>query len=159
MKNWYSCGIGIIFSAVVCSCGQSKTEEQPWPSEENPKINYLRSLPYVGGTSASHDDPAGAILFNREKTCPGFRLYTVQMLGRADLITEAGDIVHSWYYEPNQQWERVEPLPAGDLLVIGIDLGDNTDKNPQHAIPDTSRYVMRLEWSGKLRWKKSPSAS
>ena len=77
------------------------------------------------------------------------------MLGRADLITEAGDIVHSWYYEPNQQWERVELLPAGDLLVIGIDLGDNTDKNPQHAIPDTSRYVMRLEWSGKLLWKKN----
>ncbi len=56
-------------------------------------IDQLRSLPYAGGITVPEDDPTGVVIFDKKQTCPGYRLYTVMMLGRAELITETGKVV------------------------------------------------------------------
>ena len=125
---------------------------------EAERIDELRSLPYIGGTAAREDEPTGVILFDEARVARGYRLYTVPLLGRAELITPGGDLVHRWE-RPGDRWERAELLPDGALLVVGMDdLGWRYGKATQSSIPDSSRYLMKLDWSGAPVWKQTLQA-
>ena len=131
-----------------------KTEEEPYVEQTERRIDRLRSLPYVGSVTVPNDDLAGVILHDKERTCQGYRLYTVMMLGRAELITETGDVVRTWQ-QPGDRWVRAELLPDGSLLVLGMeDLGWRPGKPTRKRIPDSSRYVTKFDWSGKQAWKR-----
>ncbi len=150
--------------AVMGGCGSGGREE-PSETQQGPDdLDRLRSLPYVGGTSAEAGDSAGVVLYDRERTCPGYRLYTVPMLARAELIDERGRVLRRWQGRAHDRWQRAELLPEGDLLVIGAEGQGwrDGDPNGQPAgsdpaggpIPDSTRYVMRWDRSGRSIWKR-----
>ncbi|UCH95037.1 MAG: aryl-sulfate sulfotransferase, partial [Candidatus Aminicenantes bacterium] len=139
---------------VLFGCGNVKTVEPLPGAEKQRKIDQLRSLPYLGGTTSRKDESTGVVFFDRERTCRGCRLYTVQMLSRAELITVEGKVLWKWHYPGNDRWERAELLPGGDLLVVGIEHFGRKDGRAKRGIPDSARYAMRLDWSGRLLWKR-----
>ena len=144
-----------ILLAVVVGCGQSESETPPSAEEMARRVDHLRSLPYLSGTSAPEDKPTGVVLFDEERTCPGYRLYTIAGLGRAELISERGDVVRRWE-RPGDLWMRAELLPNGDLLVVGAeDHGWQKRGTANDQIADGARYVMRLDWSGELVWQRT----
>jgi outer membrane protein assembly factor BamB len=139
-------------------CAEPDQSDQPPVQTEDERLEQLRSLPYTGGTTVAQDEPIGVTVFNEEQSARGYRLYTVALLGRAELITRTGEVVRIWE-QPGDRWERAELLPDGALLVVGIeDLGWRYGKSMQTSIPDASRYVMKLDWSGELVWKRKIQA-
>lgn len=140
------------------SCSEQERKEHNTASERKDRIDQLRALPYLEGTATPQDAPVNVVLFNKARTCPGYRLYTIQKLGRAELINEEGSVFHKWYYQPQERWERAELLPNGDLLVIGMDLHPGKDGAWGDGIADSSRYAMKLDWSSRLIWKRNLSA-
>ena len=131
-----------------------KPTDSDRPAEElsNAEVDRLRALPYAGGTPANPNEPTGVIHHDAERTCPGYRLYTVQMQGIAELIDEAGQVTRAWQIGDEDRWERCELLPDGDVLVIGSD-GDQLDSKRPWDIPTQARYVARMNWGGELKWK------
>lgn len=141
--------------AAIMGCGRHEDEERSAARPSRRDIERLRSLPYVGGITARKDDPTGVVLLDREHTCPGYRLYTLQMLGRAELISVEGNVVRRWQYRSGDRWERAELLPNGDLLVVGMkDHGSRGGRPWRPRIKDSSRYLMRLDWDSRLVWKR-----
>jgi hypothetical protein len=49
-------------------------------------------------------------------------------------------------------------LPNGDLLVVGADPHVWTDGGSPDRIADESRYVLRLDWNGRVLWKRRLTA-
>jgi hypothetical protein len=146
--------LSILLTAIL-SCGRREREEQPPAQQMERRIDHLRSLPYVGGTTAPQDDSTGVVFFDKKLTCHGYRLYTVAMLGQAELIDETGNVLKSWHYQPNDRWIRAELLPNGDLLVIGAEgYGWKKGEPTDYQIADSARYVVRLDWSSRLLWKR-----
>ena len=148
-----------------CDRGQSgepsEASAPPTPADQprdpGPDISHLRALPYAGGVAEEEDDASadGVTINEGDQPSPGYTLYTIQPLSRADLIDNNGQVVHSWNYSPSDRWERAELLPNGDLLVVGVD--ENEFARGQ-GIPDDARYVLRYTWSGELLWKKQLKA-
>jgi hypothetical protein len=143
-----------VLLTLFAGCGEQKQNDPPSAPTTHERLEQLRSLPYTGGTTAAEDEPTGVILFDEARSSQGYRLYTVALLGRAELITRAGAVVRRWE-RPGDRWEHAELLPDGALLVMGIeDLGWHYGKTTQTSIPDSSRYVMKLDWSGEQVWKR-----
>ena len=142
--------------AALSGCGQHDRREQPAELGRERDLARLRSLPYVGAINVPRDAPTGVVLLDKERVSSGYRLYTIQQLGRAELISEEGEVVRRWWYQPGDRWERSELLPNGDLLVVGMEgHGLQGDAKPRGGgILDSSRYVVRLDWHGKLVWKR-----
>jgi hypothetical protein len=132
--------------AVLLCCGGEQT---PAPEPET-DLDRLRSLPYAG---FSHADPgrgeSGVVIHDPDRSSPGYTLYTVQVLCRAEVIDEGGTVVHAWSHQPCGRWERGRLLPGGDLVVIGSD----PSGRPDELIPDQTRYLLRMDWNGRLLWK------
>ncbi len=125
--------------------------------EREADIEALRALPYAGSVDAG-DGAGGVLLHDPERTCPGYRLYTSQKLSRADLIDEDGRTLRSWTHPPSDRWERAELLENGDLLAIGAEPSQWADGEAGHRIADDARYLLRLDWDGRLLWKRKLTA-
>ena len=138
-------------SLLGCSdAPQEKSEEE----RAQEKLNRIQALPYVGGTSRSENEPAGVVLVDEERACPGYRLYTIPMLGRAELIDLHGNVVHTWQHGPNDRWARAEMLRDGALLVVGMEGYGWQQGEKEPGIPDDVRYLLKLDWDGKVVWQK-----
>ncbi len=117
-------------------------------------VEALRALPYAGSTRVSGDEPSGVIRRDPERSCPGYNLYSAQQLNLAELIDEEGTVLRSWRYSPSQVWENCELLENGDLLVVGAEPTDWPDEQPFLRIADDARYLLRLDWEGRILWKR-----
>jgi hypothetical protein len=139
----------LLLMLVAGACGGGDAEG-PAPPDQG-EIDRLRALPYVGSTPiVSGDEQVGVLLLDTDRSHPGYTLYTVQDLAMAELIDRSGGVVKSWRMPSSSRWERSELLPNGDLLVIGVD----EHPEPERGIPDGSRYLARLDWNGRLLWKR-----
>jgi hypothetical protein len=118
-------------------------------------VDGLRSLPYAS-SSPTEEIRSGVVLHDAERTCPGLRLITIQALSRADLIDADGTVVHSWRLQRSGLWEHAELLANGGLIVIGTDASAGVDCVP--AIPDSARYVARLDRDSNVVWKRRINA-
>jgi hypothetical protein len=86
-------------------------------------------------------------------------LVTIQALSRADLIDADGTVVRSWRLQRSGSWEHAELLADGGLIAVGADPSAGVaggDGVP--AIPDSARYVARLDRDSKLVWKRRINA-
>ncbi len=119
--------------------------------QEDASLDRLRSLPYVGSTPIRAGEGAG-VVYRDERSAPGYNLYTFQMLARAELIDEAGNVKLIWRDPEGARWERAELLEGGDLIAIGVDPVEGVDMTVN--IPDNASYLMRFAWDGTLRWKR-----
>jgi hypothetical protein len=139
----------LLLTILLCACGGDEAE--PAAVADRAEIDRLRALPYVGSTPIEKgDEETGVVLLDERRSYPGYMLYTVQDLGMAELIDHAGNVVRAWSDPQGARWERSELLPNGDLLVIGAD----NSAEPAGSIPDDSRYLARLDWEGRLLWKR-----
>lgn len=150
--------IAVLITACATGCERDgrSSESQP-AAQESPsdRIDQLRALPYVGYVEGSEDDErSGVVTFDRERSCPGYNLYSVYRQASAYLIDADGNVVQSWRDPEGHHWGRCELLPDGDLLVPGADAADDQVE----AVSDTSRYLLRLSWDGEVIWKKKISA-
>jgi hypothetical protein len=118
------------------------------------RAERLKSLPYLSESTAPRDAPTGVVVFDEQRACPGYRLYTIAPLGRAELIDERGEVIRRWESE-GDLWMRAELLQDGSLLVLGVEgLGERGREGKGGPIPDSDRYVMKLDSSGGLLWKR-----
>ncbi len=121
------------------------------PAPDDAEIERLRSLPYAGGSPAARDEPTGVVHADPARACPGYRLYEVPELGRADLIDVQGEIVHDWHRQPGEKWQHAELLPNGDLLVVG----QEEQKATGAVDGPVPAFVLRFDWSGRLLWSRA----
>jgi hypothetical protein len=137
----------LLLLATLCGCA----EEAPPARDTDADLDRLRSLPYVGFSDPEPGrEESGVIVYDRSRSHPGYTLYTLQMLCRAEMVDEGGTLIHSWSHEPCGRWERGDLLPDGDLIVVGADPSGRSDE----AIPDATRYLLRLDWNGRVQWKR-----
>ncbi len=118
--------------------------------EQQEQIDRLRSLPYTGAAPERDSEADGVAVYDERRSCPGYSLYSVHQLCRAELIDARGKVLRSWQLQPSSSWSNVELLPNGDLLVVGWDANEQADA----GIADDKRYVARFDWNGKLLWKR-----
>ncbi len=130
-----------------------KTESQPPAANQKSDVDQLRAMPYAG-FSESADARSGVTIRDAERMQPGYSLYSVHKLCRADLIDETGRLVHTWHYPDSRNWDHVTLLPDGDLLLVGADGEDR----PGQGVADELRYAMRLDWHSRVRWKRALTA-
>ena len=120
--------------------------------ETQADLDQLRSLPYVGFSPVAEDEQQdGTVFLDPERSYPGYNLYTIRELCKAVLFDAEGRVINTWQDPAGRFWERTELLPNGDCLIVG----SSNFGLPRPRISDESRYVMRLDWTGKLIWKRS----
>ncbi len=147
--------LALLLVPVLDGCGGDAQEppkdpRAPARASSDDEIERLRSLPYAAGTPAPRDEPTGVVAIDPARTCPGYRLYEVPELGRAELIGAQGDLVRDWQGLPGERWQHVELLEGGDLLVVG-----QTDPpDPAAGNGPAPSFVRRLDWSGRLIWNR-----
>jgi hypothetical protein len=141
--------VTLLVLTAAFGCGERTVE----PDEA--ELDRLRSLPYVGSTPIlPGNEQEGVVLHDEARSYPGYTLYTVQNRAMAVLIDPSGEPVNAWHHPGSARWERAELLPNGDLMIIGAD-------EPEvivQGIPDETRYLARIEWDGKLRWRRYMTA-
>lgn len=152
---------GALFAcAVLAGCDQTAAHQssadgaRPSPPahppvvEIPPEVQALRSVPYIGETDDDADEPeTGVTLHDRNRAQPGYNLYSVHQRCNAVLMDMDGRVVREWH-APGHRWSNVELLPDGDLLAIG-DLG------PKGADGGESRYLIRFDFNGAIRWQRT----
>lgn len=151
-----SWSVALLIIAMV-GCSRDKTDNSSAESQEpvQSELDRLRSLPYTGSVPETQDDDReGVITYDPVNVYPGYNLYTVHGLSRADLMDNDGRVIHSWSYRPSRVWVHAELLPNGDLLAIGID----PPAHPHPGFADAERYIMRLDWHGNVLWKQQLTA-
>jgi len=130
----------------------AETEDGRTPASMSSQIDRLRSLGYVGFSPAAADpDQSGVFVFDEARSCPGYNLLTLHSECRSILLAPDGRVVRSWTHPGGRHWAQSELLPDGDLLVVG---GDAAPDAVGAYIPDRTRFLMRLNWEGSLRWKR-----
>ncbi len=107
------------------------------------EIDRLRALGYIDFAEDPVDEgDIGVVAFDRERSMPGYNIYTIRNLNRTDIIDAEGEIVHSWHVPEPGYWARSVLLPDGDLMVVG--------SRPNQV----RQYLMRLAWDGSVRWRR-----
>ena len=148
--------LALLTGLCVAGCGGDEAPART-PSEiQDRDVAQLRSIGYAGSTEAPPDAPTGVVHSDRDRVAPGYRLYTIQELGRAELISADGQAVRRWRCQPGDRWERSVLTANGDLLAIGLEgLGWQPGSPRVDSLEDSRRYVVRLDWHGKLVWKRN----
>jgi hypothetical protein len=148
--SWKRTTLALALLTAICGCGGERTSEP-----DHAELNRLRSLPYVGSTPIlPGDEEDGVVLHDEARSYPGYTLYTVQNLAMAVLIDQSGKPVNAWHHPASARWERTELLPLGDLMIIGA----NKPKERIKGIPDETRYLARLNWDGRVVWRRYMTA-
>lgn len=101
--NAWICVAALVSSLGLAGC---KATEEPEAAPDR-NLARLRSLSYLGGTVVSPAVPTGVLRFEKENASSGYRLYTIQALGRAELISLQGQVVRTWQHR--------------DLLVLTLE--------------------------------------
>ena len=119
----------------------SSPENQASGSEEAEReLERLRALGYVDyAPEDAAPEQSGVTRHDVESAYPGYNLYTVRPLGRAELVDNEGTLVHSWSESPPRPWKRSVLLENGDLLVVA------------GRTPDA--LAMRMTWDGDVLWR------
>ena len=116
-------------------------------SEEG--LEDLAAIGYAEFSSrgAADDLGAGVVLYDAERSVPGYNLYTSIPFSAAVLIDATGNEVHRWD-DDCDVWTRARLLPDGDLLVIGVCRGD----------VEVAPFLARKRWDGSEVWRSNVSA-
>jgi len=139
--------LALLSALAIAGCRADTTQVGPERAEkegaEQARIDELRSLPYLtfARRPAGEGEASGVVRYDSARSWPGYNLYTIRGICRADLVDMRGRVVHSWSHTPCQRWAQAELLPEGDLLVVGRET-------------KRKRYLLRLSWQGKVIWKK-----
>jgi hypothetical protein len=115
-------------------------------SEETAQeLERLRALGYVD-YSPEDVEPgqSGGTVHDERRAYPGYSLYPIRPLGRAELVDNQGNLVHAWFEQEERAWRRSVLLDDGDLLVVG------------GIKPET--YALRLTWDSEVVWRIPLSA-
>ena len=134
--------VGFIFLVLsVTGCRPTSDGDGARVKRSGGEIEDLLALPYAGW-SDNDDRRDGLVLFDAERSQPGYTLISVYGVGRAILVTHDGEIVRSWA-APN----HANLLPNGDIITLGADrtAGDGA------ALP--RRLIKRMSWSGETLWR------
>ena len=128
--------------ALLCMLGVVGCRSQP-PAEAAPElgdeVQHLIALGYVDYAPQAQLGASGLIVHDEARSHPGYNLYPIRALGRAELVDERGELVHAWTRDGERAWRRAALLEGGDLLVVG------------GVAPDT--YVLRLDRDSNEVWR------
>jgi hypothetical protein len=155
-----------LLAAVVCATGCGESEQQPESSQPpgRPKptsaepapdeLDELLALPYAGYVEPGEPDGQqrqGVVVYDAQRSYPGYNLYTVHKRCTAELIDAQGRVVRSWSRPGHYSWGNAELLANGDLLVTGKQRGPTADRS---SSDDRQCYLIRFDWSGEVLWQK-----
>ncbi len=132
----------VCIGLLLCGCRAPAVEDEvPTPeSGLSSEIDHLRALGYVDyAPDEGGIGPSGVTVHDRERSRPGYNLYPIRALGRAELVDADGQRVHAWSMPGEKAWRRCTLLDNGDVLVIG------------GIAPNT--YVLRLGRDGEEIWR------
>ena len=136
LAGWASCG------------GDAVDPESARPAsrpDSGASISALRAIGYAGVSDESYDaDETGVMVHDRERSWPGYNLYTNRYLCSTILMDAEGTEVARWEIPEDRNWSNARLLPGGDLVVIGWKRG-----RPYYALIDERRYIARFSWSGE----------
>ena len=132
---------------IVAGCSQPATNGSDAAADD---VDRLRSLPYLDFAREKGEQVHGVVVFDRQRSHPGYTLYVNRKLCSAELIDARGRIVHSWSRPPCHHWVNCEISPEGDLLLAGMDATEKDER--RHRIE--ARFLMRLAWNGDVVWKR-----
>jgi outer membrane protein assembly factor BamB len=129
--------------------GADPAEASPEAQEGASELDALRALGYAGVSEEElADELAGVQLHDRQRTQPGYNLYTVRPMCRVVLMDNDGEQVHLWERPAHRSWSNAQLLENGDLLVIGQERSQ-----PYIGAVDEHRYLLRLSWDGERIWR------
>ena len=137
-SNRIRCGLVVAaLAALVVACADRAV---PVDAEVQAELERLRALGYVDySPRPAEAEESGVTLHDPSRSQPGYRLYTVRPLARAELIDLEGDLRHAWSDEQADIWSRSLLLEDGDLLVVAS------------ALPE--RWLVRYGWNNDQRWR------
>jgi len=95
----------------------------------------VNSLPYVSGTMDPRSERSGVYLHREDRAFQGWNLFTPLLRSQAFLLGMDQEVVHRWRADSGE-WQHVELLPGGDLLVMIRHGG-----------------MMRLDPESKVQWR------
>jgi outer membrane protein assembly factor BamB len=110
---------------------------------EQERVDRLRALPYLdfAPKAAGADERDGVILLDSARAAPGYSLYALRALCRAELVDLRGRVVNSWAAEGCGRWAQAELLPDGTLLVVA-------------RLGKSGRVLQRFAWTGEELWTR-----
>lgn len=147
------------------------------PATETRDLDALRALPYAGGAGAADPNLHKVTVFDPQRSFPGYNLVVIEEDCAAELISPRGEAVHRWERSPCAHWGHAELLDDNTLLVIATE-GEATtqrarstaaasDREPEDedesddesgtqdaASGRKSRVLMKLDWDGRVLWKR-----
>jgi len=92
---------------------------------------------------------AGVVLYDRERSAPGYNLYVDIPFSAAYLIDAAGERVRAWREADDTTWVRAVLLDGGNLAVIGT--GPAAGEVPEGG--ERQPFVARFGWEGAELWR------
>lgn len=113
-----------------------------------PSVDDLLALPYTGWVEQDGSGEDGLVFRDPQRSCPGYTLFSAFRQGKAVLVDDEGEVVHTWQAPNAWFWVRVKLLANGDILTTGA------DKRAPSDTPDSERYALRMSWDGTIIWKK-----
>ncbi len=125
----------LLCSLAIAGC-RAPAEPPDAPADE---VQHLIALGYVDYAPEAELGRSGLRVHDEARSWPGYNLYPIRALGRAELVDAHGERVHAWTREGERAWRRAALLDGGDLLVIG------------GIAPDT--YVLRLDRDSDEVWR------
>ena len=143
----------IVLATFQLGCSVS---EQRASDEGSVDVDRLRALPYVTSTAVKKNQKSGVTYYDRKRSFVGYTLYSIQKLSFAELFDPEGSAIRRWSYQPSYTWERCRLLPNGDVLAVGTSLQVKHKASPDGQNEDP-RYLLRLDWNGRLLWKRKLS--
>lgn len=81
-------------------------------------LKQLQSLGYVDGTYDPRSERKNVILYRRGKTYDGYNFYSSRRQRGANLVDMKGKTIHRWRASHKGNWQHVELLPNGDVIVL-----------------------------------------
>ena len=141
-------------SLLLAGCGREDASEPAAASDAAPSVDltpeeheHLAALGYVDFAEEEAGEGDGVVRFDPERASPGYSLYSIRHLCRAELLDLDGTLVASWEHRPCGYWSTAELLPSGDLLVTGQDPVEGGGEGLDEM------YLLRLAWDGSVVWK------
>lgn len=109
-------------AATQSAAGQATDSQR---QETQADLDQLRSLPYVGFSPVAEDEQQdGTVVHDRERSYPGYNLYTIRELCKAVLFDAEGRVINTWQdpegglVRTGLIWSRSR-LPGGTTRRLG----------------------------------------